>query len=115
MSTVREKIYPSITTATWFNLRSIDPSGVQAAPSGSANYQMKTGFLKLERKNGVVTASHSHHNAIWTPIGSPVELPPELKNAPLKLGMRISRNWNSLYDIDLKPTITSGGTVEANG
>ena len=115
VSTVREKIYPSITTATWFNLRSIDPSGLQAAPSGSANYQMKTGFLKLERKNGVVTASQSHHNAIWTPIGSPVELPPELKNAPLKLGMRISRNWNSLYDIDLKPTITSGGAVEANG
>lgn len=115
VSTVREKIYPAITTATWFNFRSIDPSGTQAAPSGSANYQMTTGFLKLERKNGIVTASHSHHDAIWTTIGSPIELPPELKTAPLKIGMRISRNWNSVYDVNVKPTITSGGAVDATG
>eukprot|EP00978_Attheya_sp_CCMP212_P001639 scaffold3352_cov47-Attheya_sp.AAC.1 len=77
----------------------------------SANYQMLSGYLKLERKIGFVTASHSHHGALWTMIGSSVELPVALKTAPLKIGMRISRNWNVEYSLTVKPIITSGGAA----
>jgi hypothetical protein len=113
VSTIKEKIYPPSTGSTWFDFKSTDTSDMLYKPPSqwSANYQMLSGYLKLERKNGFITASHSHHGALWTMIGSSVELPVALKTAPLKIGMRISRNWNVEYSLTVKPIITSGGAA----
>mmetsp|Transcript_2048 Transcript_2048/g.2990 ORF Transcript_2048/g.2990 Transcript_2048/m.2990 type:complete len:179 (+) Transcript_2048:604-1140(+) len=111
VATVRDKIHANM-DHVWFSkhTQSADGTGIEYE-SGSDNYKMVSGFLRLRREDGFVSAFHSMNGALWREIGAPAELPEDLKRIPLKIGMRIKRDYKTSYHIEVRPSITCGGEV----
>jgi len=69
------------------------------------------GFYKLQRINGKIGCFISPNGQTWTPVGSEIELPDELKNAPVKLGYRVQKNWAPGYEFRVLSSVTTHGDI----
>lgn len=106
VATVKDKLYPTIEHC-WFSRKNQGTDGSIVSGSGGAPYKMTAGRkFKLARTNGMVSAFH-YDNGGWVPIGASQELGDAMKTAPLKIGLRIKREWKSEYYIKVLPTIVS--------
>jgi len=73
---------------------------------------LEGGEIKLTRSNGFVSAAISPDGATWKSVGTPKELPAEFKTAPLKLGLRVKRNYKADFLMTVVPEIISDGAVD---
>jgi len=109
VATIRDKLYPSINHVwTYTHYMLADGSGTTSVYKG-AGFQNLSGFLKLKRDaNGFITGSVSADGVTWY-TGGAKELPDAYKSGPLKVGIRIKKEWKSEYQVEVAPQVTSGG------
>jgi len=105
VATVKDKMYYSM-DHVWFSMKNKAVDGSTVSTGGSGSYKMTTGGkFKLTRLNGYVMSYH-YVNGEWVQIGTSQELPEDYKMVPLKVGMRIKREWKAEYYLKVYPIIT---------
>ena len=62
---------------------------------------LDSGFLKLTREGGYVTAYTSVNQTTWNQVGDSQLLPVELQDANLKAGLRVKRNSRDYYALSV--------------
>ena len=101
VGSVAYKIYSSIATSTWYTM-----SGVLAADDavetiqGAGSPRLSSGALRLVRQGNTLTAAiriNGDMAAGWQPVGNVSGV----ATGPIKAGIRIDKNYNPRYYIDL--------------
>lgn len=105
LGTVGDKIYaPSDYTYIYSSSNGVDQYLGQ-------RWKNVDGFYKLQRINGKIGAFISPNGQTWTLIGNEIELPEELKNAPVKLGYRVQKNWAPGYEFQVLSGVSTDGGI----
>jgi hypothetical protein len=103
VATVGDKIHATI-DHTWMYMRSQTDSGT-LDQTGGDNYKNMNGYLKLERADGIIKAWMSSNGNSWQQIGTDQALPSNLATIPVKIGLRIQKNWAPGYDMKVLTTV----------
>lgn len=112
VATVRDKLYPTI-DYVWMHMHYLAADGSGTAYQGGGDrFKNMDGYIRLTRDAaGFVTGSISPDGINWKNVGGAQELPVAYKTGPLKLGMRVKKEWKSEYQIEVLPSVSSGGAT----
>jgi len=100
-----DKIYaPSDHTYIYSSSMSADGTSVDQYRGES--WKNVDGYTKLQRVGGKIGAYVSPNGHTWSRVGEEIELPPELANAPVRLGYRVVRNCAPGYEFRVTTTIS---------
>eukprot|EP00548_Thalassiothrix_antarctica_P010063 CAMPEP_0194160216 /NCGR_PEP_ID=MMETSP0152-20130528/78270_1 /TAXON_ID=1049557 /ORGANISM="Thalassiothrix antarctica, Strain L6-D1" /LENGTH=1486 /DNA_ID=CAMNT_0038869883 /DNA_START=967 /DNA_END=5427 /DNA_ORIENTATION=- len=97
VAAVGDKIHYSCCEHTWAFKSWYNKEGQREEQGGGDSYKNMNGYLKLERINGAISAWMSPNGNGWKEIGSTQELPDNLATSPLKVGLRMFKNWAPGY------------------
>ena len=78
----------------------------------SGSFKMNGGEIKIRRADGFFSAFISPDGNDWSLVGSPLELEKRYQTAPLKIGMRVKREYKQEFLLSVIPKITSNGTMD---
>jgi len=104
IGTVGDKIYKTI-DHTWIYSSSIDSNDSSKDQYLGQSWKNLKGYTKLQRVDGKISAFVSPNGNTWTRVGGEIELPEALKNAPVKLGYRVAKNWAPGYEFQVLSTV----------
>jgi hypothetical protein len=108
VSRLLDKIHFSCCWHTWLYYSTQTADGVFEDGTASQTFKNLNGYLRLQRINGQIVMYMSSNGIGWKALGDPQPLPAELADTPLKVGLRVSRNWSPGYNIKVLPMIEKG-------
>mmetsp|Transcript_59966 Transcript_59966/g.147389 ORF Transcript_59966/g.147389 Transcript_59966/m.147389 type:complete len:804 (+) Transcript_59966:59-2470(+) len=112
VASIKDKLYPAI-DASYFDKRVIDYAtgeNVGLRQSLVQPGQMTAGSkFRIVRNAETGMVTYYHYQGIDWVVLTAVELPPAWKNAPLKVGIRLYREYQTIYYLKVKPTLRVDG------
>ena len=108
---VRSKIFTSTTNPidhTWF--RAGNRANTDSFTSSTSN-RLKSLSLRIRKYNNEIYAYYRQlvDDGEWIQIGSSLPLADDVKNIPLQVGIRVKKEWKSLYNFTMRVQKLAGG------
>jgi len=110
VATVGDKVHATI-DHTWLASSFLNADGSSVDQSSSESWKNTNGYMRLQRKSGIVQAFVSPDGNSWNPVGAPKTLPLAMASAPLRLGFRVQKNWAPEYKFHIMTRVDTSEVI----